>query len=448
MPNNLRSIQPDQLSDRIELSDSSVVIRDFESTSTEVIKSVKELLLSNKNLTPAAAISSLLDLGAMVYQLGSTSTDIEHMKNSARELTNKFEVSTADVIQKFTSKVDDLVHPEQGIFNRVATETVDKTRDSINALFVGTTAPVTQEILSKVNEKLDSFAKEMHRVIGQSSTNINDTFSMDSENSPLKALKSDLIQSSQNLNKQVTDKIDAVNARVEAITTKRQMIMSSTKKGLPFEAAVFEVLAQIATASADEAVKTGQTAGLIKNCKKGDVTVAINKLASRGHNVNIVFEAKSMLMSREEWRKELNLAMTNRAAEVSVAVVQTVDQMPGKSRASIQDNQQLMVAFDPESDDPAVLVCIYNVAKAYAMSRSLEGTQVNFKVIQEAVQQLQSSISDLESIEGAIKTSHKSLEKIDSARINIKGTIQNQSQRLSSLIGSNLQEQEENAKAN
>ena len=85
MPNNLRSIRPDQVSGQVELSDLSVVIRDFELTSTEVIKSVKDLLLSNKNVTPAAAISSLLDLGAMVYQLGSTSTDIEHMKNSARE---------------------------------------------------------------------------------------------------------------------------------------------------------------------------------------------------------------------------------------------------------------------------------------------------------------------------------------------------------------------------
>jgi hypothetical protein len=104
-----------------------------------------------------------------------------------------------------------------------------------------------------------------------------------------------------------------------------------------------------------------------------------------------------------------------------------------------------MVAFDPEVDDLAVLACIYNVAKAYAVSRSLEGTQVNFKVIQESVQQLQASISDLESIEGAIKTSYKSLEKIDSARINIKGTIQNQSQRLSSLIGSTLQDKEKSA---
>ena len=445
MTYNLRSIRLDKPSGQVELSDSAVFINNFESTSTEVIKSIRDLLVSNKNSTPVAAVDSLLNLGAMVYQLGSTSTDIEHMKNSARELANIFEASTEDVIHKFTSKVDDLVHPEQGILSRVAIETVDKTRDSINALFVGNTAPVTQEILSKVNEKLDTFAKEMHRVIGQSSTNINDTFSMDSENSPLKALKSDLIESSQNLNKQVTDKIDAVNAKVEAINTKRQIIMNSTKKGLPFEDSVFEVLAQIATASGDEAIKTGQTSGLIKNCKKGDVTVSVNKLASRGHNVNIVFEAKSMAMSRDEWRKELNLAMTNRAAEISVAVVQTVDQMPNKSRTSIQDNQQLMVAFDPEFDDPAVLACIYNVAKAYAVSRSLEGTQVNFKVIQEAVQQLQFSISDLESIEGALKTSHKALEKIDSARINIKGTIQNQSQRLSSLIGCNLQSEDASA---
>lgn len=445
MTYNLRSIRPDEPSGQVELSDSAVFINNFESTSAEVIKSIKDLLVSNKNSTPVAAVDSLLNLGAMVYQLGSTSTDIEHMKNSARELANIFEASTEDVIHKFTSKVDDLVHPEQGILSRVAIETVDKTRESINALFVGNTAPVTQEILSKVNEKLDTFAKEMHRVIGQSSTNINETFSMDSENSPLKALKSDLIESSQNLNKQVTDKIDAVNAKVEAINTKRQIIMNSTKKGLPFEDSVFEVLAQIATASADEAIKTGQTSGLIKNCKKGDVTVSVNKLASRGHNVNIVFEAKSMAMSRDEWRKELNLAMTNRAAEISVAVVQTVDQMPNKSRTSIQDNQQLMVAFDPEFDDPAVLACIYNVAKAYAVSRSLEGTQVNFKVIQEAVQQLQFSISDLESIEGALKTSHKALEKIDSARINIKGTIQNQSQRLSSLIGCNLQSEDASA---
>jgi hypothetical protein len=171
---------------------------------------------------------------------------------------------------------------------------------------------------------------------------------------------------------------------------------------------------------------------------KGDITVAVNKIAARGHVINVVFEAKSTSMSREEWRKELNVAMTNRAAEISVAVVQYVEQMPNKSRVSLQDNQQLMVAFDPETEDPAVLGCIFNIAKAYAVSRSLEGTQVSFKVIQESLEHLQASLSDLESIEGAVRTARKSLEKIDSARISIKGTIENQSQRLSGLIDSNL----------
>jgi prefoldin subunit 5 len=445
MSNNVRSIRPEQIAGQVEISDSRLVIRNLETTSDDVIRSIEGLLIGNTNLNAAAAVSSLLDMGAMVYQLGSTSADIERMQSTTRDLSRSFESTTSDAIKQFTTTVDSLVNPEQGLLSRVAEETVVKTRESINSLFIGADATVPQEILSKVNEKLDSFSKEIHRIIGQASTTIGNTLSMDSGTSPLQALKNDLITSYQDLNKQLTDKIDAVKAKVESIDTRRQLIMNSTKKGLPYEDSVFEVISQFATASGDEALRTGQSAGLIKNCMKGDVTLAVNKLAARGHVVNVVFEAKSTAMSREEWRKELNIAMSNRAAEVSVAVVQFMDQMPSKSRVSIQDNQQLMVAFDPETDDPAVLGCIYNIAKAYAVSRSLEGTQVSFKVIQEALEHLQSSLSDLESIEGAVRTARKSLEKIDSARIGIKGTIENQSQRLSSLIGSNVEEEAANA---
>ena len=406
MSNNVRSIRSEQITGQIEISDLSLVIRNLETNSNEVIRSVKGLLIGNTNLNAAAAVSSLLDMGSMVYQLGSTSADIERMQSTTRELSRSFESSTTDAIKQFTTTVDSLVNPEQGLLSRVADETVVKTRESINSLFIGAEATVPQEILAKVNEKLDSFSKEIHRIIGQASATIGNTLSMDSGTSPLQALKNDLITSSQDLNKQLTDKIDIVKAKVEAIDTRRQ---------------------------------------LIKNCMKGDVTVAVNKIAARGHLVNVVFEAKSMSMSREEWRKELNLAMTNRAAEVSVAVVQFIEQMPSKSRVSIQDNQQLLVAFDPETDDPAVLGCIYNIAKAYAVSRSLEGTQVSYKVIQESLEHLQASLSDLETIEGAVRTARKSLEKIDSARISIKGTIENQSQRLSGLIGSSVESEVANA---
>lgn len=434
MSNSVRSLYPKSTEGEVFITDTSVTIKNFEYSAEDVVRALKGLLVGNTQYSATTAVASLLEMGAMVYQLGSTSTDIERMQSMTRALSQSFETNTNDAIKLFTSKVDSLVDPESGLLSRVANETVVKTRDSLGSLFIGAEASVPKEILTKVNEKLDAFSKEMHRIIGQASTTLGNTLSMDSGESPLQALKKDLISSSQDMNKQVTDKIDEVKAKVDAIETRRLLIVNSTKKGLPYEDAVFGVLAQFAGASGDEAIQTGQTWGLIKNCMKGDVTVAVNKLASRGHNVNVVFEAKSMSMSRLEWRKELDLAMTNRAAQVSVAVVQHVDQMPSKTRVSIQDNQQLMVAFNPETDDPAVLGCIYNIAKAYAISRTLEGTQVSFKVIQEALEHLQTSLSDLESIEGAVRSARKSLEKIDSARIGIKGTIESQSLRLSNLI--------------
>jgi uncharacterized protein YejL (UPF0352 family) len=434
MSNSVRSLHPKSTEGEVFITDTSVTIKNFEYSAEEVVRALKGLLVGSNQHSATTAVVSLLEMGAMVYQLGSTSTDIERMQSMTRALSHSFESNTNDAIKLFTSKVDSLVDPESGLLSRVANETVVKTRDSIGSLFIGSEASVPREILTKVNEKLDTFSTEMHRIIGQASTTLGNALSMDSGESPLQALKRDLISSSQDLNKQVTDKIDEVKAKVDAIETRRLLIVNSTKKGLPYEDAVFGVIAQFAGASGDEAIQTGQTWGLIKNCMKGDVTVAVNKLASRGHNVNVVFEAKSMSMSRLEWRKELDIAMTNRAAQVSVAVVQHIEQMPSKTRVSIQDNQQLMVAFNPETDDPAVLGCIYNIAKAYAISRTLEGTQVSFKVIQEALEHLQASLSDLESIEGAVRTARKSLEKIDSARIGIKGTIESQSLRLSNLI--------------
>jgi hypothetical protein len=213
MSNKVRSIRREGIAGHIEISDSSLIIRNLETKSDEVIRSVKGLLIGNANLNAAAAVSSLLDMGSMVYQLGSTSAEVERMKSSTRELSRSFESTTSDAIKQFTTTVDSLVNPEQGLLARVADETVVKTRESINSLFIGAEATVPKEILAKVNEKLDSFSKEIHRIIGQASTTIGNTLSMDSGTSPLQALKNDLITSSQDLNKLLTDKIDAVKAR-------------------------------------------------------------------------------------------------------------------------------------------------------------------------------------------------------------------------------------------
>ena len=119
MPNNVRSIRPEQIAGQVEIFDSSLIIRNLETASDEVIRSVKGLLMGNTNLNAAAAVSSLLDMGSMVYQLGSTSADIERMQSTTRELSRSFESCTSDAIKQFTTTVESLVNPEQGLLSRV-----------------------------------------------------------------------------------------------------------------------------------------------------------------------------------------------------------------------------------------------------------------------------------------------------------------------------------------
>lgn len=425
---------PTGIQNRITHLDNSIFIQNLTITSSEIYETYKNLLANNSKLNSVTAFESLLEMGCLALRLGLASAEIECMKSTSQQLSSSFESTTNDAIKQFSSRVDSLVNPENGLLLRIADESLIKTREQINSLFIGDGAIVPTSLTTKLDEKFESFSNEIHRIIGQASSVIGQTFSMDSQASPLQSLKKDLIANSQDHFKQIADKIEGISSKVENIETRRKIINSTPKKGMPYEESVFNILSQIANVSGDDSFRTGQNTGLIANCKKGDITVSLGKFAARGHFVNLVFEAKSMSLSREEWRKELNLAMANRAAQVSIAVVQNVDQMPNKSRFSLQDSQQLMLAFDPEIDDPAILACIYNMAKAYAVSRSLEGNQINSKVITEAIEQLQSSLSSLDEIDGSIRTSRKAFEKIDSARICLKGIIENQTQRLTNLL--------------
>ena len=80
MSNSVRSLYPNSTQGEVTLSDTSVVIKDYECSADEVVRAVKGLMAGNSMHNPATAVASLLDMGAMVFQLGSTSADIERLQ--------------------------------------------------------------------------------------------------------------------------------------------------------------------------------------------------------------------------------------------------------------------------------------------------------------------------------------------------------------------------------
>ena len=411
-----------------------IQVNNWRLESKQVSDSLRQLMDSNEVISAERAFETILRLGSEVLKFSSNSLELERMTSVTQALTKHLEENSKETISVIDSAVQRLVDPKEGVIIKAANETIERTREAIGSLFVGDNALVPSEVVRKVNDKLENFAKEMHRVISQASINIGGNLSLDSEKSPLRALKVDIFQATQEMNRSIGDRLEDLRLKLEALDARKIVISNSTKKGIPFEEAVYEVCAQLSTASGDEAVHTGASVGTIKNCKKGDFTILINKQLTKGQSVKIVVETKSMELSREEWRKELNTAILNRGADVAVAVVERVEQMPNKSRINLADTNQLFVAFDPANDDPAVLMCILNYARAVAVSKKLQGQSLDQKVFSEVSEQLHSAISNLDGIEGAVKSARSSLDKIESARISIKTTVEFQVHRLAKVV--------------
>ena len=109
MSNSVRSLYPKSTEGEVFITDTSVTIKNFEYSAEDVVRALKGLLAGNMQYSATTAVASLLEMGAMVYQLGSTSTDIERMQSMTRALSQSFETNTNDAIKLFTSKVDSLV---------------------------------------------------------------------------------------------------------------------------------------------------------------------------------------------------------------------------------------------------------------------------------------------------------------------------------------------------
>lgn len=414
----------------IAISGNTIHIKEWKFASKQVTESLAQLMDAPTNLSTVEALEALLKLGSEVLKLSSSSVEIERMSSIAQSLSQSLEQNSKETIDLIDQAVRKLVDPNDGSIAKAAKETVEKTRESISALFVGENAIVPREVSKKLDDKLDSFSKEMHRVISQASISMGGSLSLDSENSPLRALKSDILQTSLEMNKGLGEKLEQLRLKLEALETRKVIVANTTKKGLPFEQAVFEMITQIATASGDEALRTGAITGNIKNCKKGDVLLTLNKSLTRDQSINIVIETKSMNLTREEWRRELETATLNRGAELAIAVVQNIDQMPNKSRISITDSKQLFVAFDPDIDDPAVLMCVISFARATVIARQLQGTDFDQKIFHEVAEQLHGAMMNLDGIEGAVRSARTSLDRIESARVSIKTTVEFQVKRL------------------
>ena len=96
--------------------------------------------------------------------------------------------------------------------------------------------------------------------------------------------------------------------------------------------------------------------GLRTRSKKGDGLLSV-----AGGDVRVVLEMTDS--SRSGWSSYLQAAEDNRAALASLGLVRSPDQLSGHSVITL-GARRIVLAFDPETDDPELLRVVVQVAQA------------------------------------------------------------------------------------
>lgn len=215
---------------------------------------------------------------------------------------------------------------------------------------------------------------------------------------------------------QVVKKVDELTTALKLQEARTKIAKVSPIKGDSYENAVNTVLFGIAAGLGDEYVDTRTVVGALTRSKKGDGLLTID-----GGTARVVIEMTDS--ARTGWSEYFGEAERNRQATAALGLVKTPEQNGGQSIRML-GTRRIVLAFDPEADDPelvrTILMVLRTAAVAAASRHGAQQLATAEEKIAEAVVQLD-KIDDVKKTAGSI---HKSAVKIESTCTGIYSGIQ------------------------
>jgi hypothetical protein len=139
-------------------------------------------------------------------------------------------------------------------------------------------------------------------------------------------------------------------------------------QGTSFETAVHEVVGRFAAAWGDGYIDTARSSGLIGRCRKGDGVLIIHGQRQAAEPARVVLEMTTEEGTRREWDAYLEEAERNRAAQASLGVVPSTIQVPGRERIRMFGTSRMVIAFDPDHDEPDILRTVLHLLRSQAIT--------------------------------------------------------------------------------
>jgi hypothetical protein len=305
------------------------------------------------------------------------------------------------LVQELTDKQGKLTENLQGKLDAVVKQfSLDDKGSALSRLVSEVTAAqkTISEEFSSDNEQ--SALTRLTRMLQSAGDAIHGNLTLDDEASALSRLKREIVTILDAHAKANREFQEEVKVAVATITARKETERQTTRHGLLFEQALFTYLQDECRRTLDLVEFTGNSTGLVKNCKKGDCVVELGPEHSAA-GARICVEAKEVVgFDLRQARAEIEEGRRNRGAQVGLFVY-SKKTAPAGCEPITRYGDDVVVIWDSEdaSTDPFLRLGL-SVCRALSTRKQSEreAQQIDFTIIDKALLAVKKRYEDFEQI--------------------------------------------------
>ena len=273
-------------------------------------------------------------------------------------------------------------------------------------------------------DKEDSALSRLMRGVEKAQRQISSEFDLNEDGSALARMQKKLLEEIEKQNRANTDFQTEVKTALAEMRARKQESERGARHGLVFEDAVFGFVSERSQGAADIAERSGNTTGLIKNNKKGDVVIELGpEAASAG--ARIVVEAKEdASYNLKKALEEMEEARKNRGAGTGVFVFSKRTAPSGLEVFNRYGNDVVVIWDAEDTGSDVFLDAGLSVARALcARPKSIsEEVDADFEALEKAILEIGRQADGLDEITRSSETIRSSNDKVvERARIMKEG---------------------------
>lgn len=381
------------------------------------------ITIGSTALTAAAGVQQTYGIEALVAEVEQRSSKAAC---DAAERTSEAVSQAAAVLQKASEQAKVAVVDAGSPARKSFTESVESAQQELANRITALLGGEEPQLLLRLQPILETFSRTVQeRTTTQTTTLIEKVAKQFDPADPASPMaqqmrllteqqheQSDLLVAES---KQLSTKVDDL---VKAIAVKQATAVAlagTARKGVTYEEQINAVMTEIAAGLGDEYLETGNVIGMISRNKKGDGVLRIS-----GGEAAVVLEMTDS--ARPNWGTYLREAEENRGAQASLGLARSREQLGGQSVQTLGP-RRIVLAFDPERDDPQLLRSVVQLLRLAAEAADARVDTGEIATADEDIAEALTVLRRMDVFARAARDIRKGAQTVDSESVSLQAEL-------------------------